>query len=202
MQPTTISSITKERETMNKPLLLCLLGTSGSGKSTIANRLERKYGYTQAKSYTTRPMRDDPEDANTHTFITPEQVDECSDDMVAWNWYNGNFYFATASMLNNASLYVIDKEGLLQLFRNYHDKDILAIYIDCDSSVAAKRMAERGDSDEQIMQRLQYDAEASKGCKDLCDFVISNDANNGVNDIVDWIDGLYRYYRVRGDKDD
>ena len=191
MQPTTISSITKERATMNKPLLLCLLGTSGSGKTTIANRLERRHGYIQAKSYTTRPMRDDPEDANTHTFITPEQVDEYSDDMVAWNWYNSNFYFATASMLNNASLYVIDKEGLLQLFRNYHDKDI-----------AAKRMAERGDSDKQIMQRLQYDAEAFEGCKDLCDFVISNDANNGVNDIVDWIDGLYKYYRVRGDKDD
>lgn len=187
---------------MNKPLLICLCGMSGSGKSTIANRLERKYGYVQAKSYTTRPMRNDPEDANTHTFIMPEQVDEYSDDMVAWNWYNGNFYFATASMLNNVSLYVIDKEGLLQLFRNYHDKDILAIYIDCDSSVAAKRMAERGDSDEQIMQRLQYDTEVFKGCKDLCDFVISNDTNNGVNDIVDWIDGLYRYYRVRGGKND
>ncbi len=202
MQLTTISSITKERATMNKPLLLCLIGTSGSGKSTIANRLERRFGYVQAKSYTTRPVRDDPEDANTHTFITPEQVDEYSDDMVAWNWYNSNFYFATASMLNNASLYVIDKEGLLQLFRNYHDKDILAIYIDCDSSVAAKRMAERGDSDEQIMQRLQYDTEAFKDCQDLCDFVISNDVNNGVNDIADWIDGLYRYYRVRGGKDD
>lgn len=186
-----------------KPLLITLTATSGSGKSTIAERLARKHGYIQAKSYTTRPIRIDCEgDELTHTFITREEIVEYKDDIVAYNEYNGNAYFVTRKMLEECQIYVVDKEGLIQLFRNYHDKDILAIYIDCDSSVAAKRMAERGDSDEQIMQRLQYDTDAFKGCRDLCDFVISNDANNGVNDIVDWIDGLYRYYRVRGDKDD
>lgn len=183
---------------MNKKILICLCGHSGSGKSTIANRLERRYGYVQAKSYTTRPMRDNIEDANTHTFITQEQVNDYKEDIVAYNEYNHNIYFATRNMLNNAQIYVVDKCGLIQLYKNYHDKDILAIYINCDSSIASRRMAERGDSDEQIMKRLQYDAVAFKGCEELCDFVISNEVQNGVNDIVDWIDGLYRFYRVRG----
>lgn len=184
---------------MSKPLLLCLLGKSGCGKSTIAERLHRKYGYLQAMSYTTRPIRTEcGGDELTHTFITREQIANYEDDIVAYNEYNGNAYFVTRKMLEGCQIYVVDKEGLIQLYKNYHDKDILAIYIDCDSSIASRRMAERGDSDEQIMKRLQYDAVAFKGCEELCDFVISNEVQNGVNDIVDWIDGLYRYYRVRG----
>ena len=181
-----------------KPMLIALLGRSGCGKSTIAERLNRKYGYVQAKSYTTRPMRDSAEDANTHTFITREQIADFEDDIVAYNEYNGNAYFVTRKMLEGCNLYVVDREGLIQLYNNYHDKDILSIYISCDSSIASKRMAERGDTDEQIMKRLQYDEKAFANCEELCDFVIPNEVQNGVNDIVDWIDGLYRFYRVRG----
>ena len=180
-----------------KPILIALLGRSGCGKSTIAERLNRKYGYVQAKSYTTRPMRDNPEDENTHTFITREQIADFENDIVAYNEYNGNAYFVTRKMLEGCNLYVVDREGLIQLYKNYHDKDILSIYIDCDSSIASKRMAERGDTDEQIMKRLQYDEKAFANCQELCDFVIPNEVQNGVNDIVDWIDGLYRFYRVR-----
>ena len=185
-----------------KPLLIALLGKSGSGKSTITNRLERKYNYVQAKSYTTRQIREEDEnDINTHTFITREQIDGFKDDIVAYNEYNGNAYFVTRKMLEGCNLYVVDCDGLIQLYKNYHDKDILSIYIDCDSSIAGRRMAERGDSDEQIMKRLQYDEKAFANCEELCDFVISNEVQNGVNDIVDWIDSLYRYYRPRVKED-
>ena len=184
---------------MSKLLLLCLLGKSGCGKSTIADRLYRRFGYVQAKSYTTRPIRKECEgDELTHTFITREQITNFQDDIVAYNEYNDNAYFVTRKMLEGCQIYVVDREGLIQLYKNYHDKDILSIYIDCDSSIASRRMAERGDSDEQIMKRLQYDAVAFEGCKELCDFVIPNEVQNGVNDIVDWIDELYKYYRVRG----
>lgn len=183
-----------------KSLLITLTGRSGCGKSTIAERLSRRFGYVQAKSYTTRPVRDEDEnDINTHTFITREQILGFKDDIVAYNEYNGNAYFVTRKMLEGCNVYVVDREGLLQLYKNYHDKDILSIYIECDSSIASRRMAERGDADEQIMKRLQYDEKAFANCQDLCDFVIPNEAQNGVNDIVDWIDGLYRYYRVRKD---
>lgn len=183
---------------MSKELLITLTGNSGSGKSTIANRLNRKYGYVSARSYTTRPIRTEQEgDELTHTFITPEQVAEYKDDIVAYNKYNGYEYFATRTMLNNAQLYIVDVTGLKQLYRNYRNKDIISIFVDCDSSIVAKRMADRGNTDEEIMKRLQFDAIEFADAKDLCDFVIPNETPNQINDIVDWIDNLYKYYRVR-----
>ena len=190
---------TNGEKIMSKELLITLTGRSGCGKSAIAERLNRKFGYIQAKSYTTRPIRTECEgDELTHTFIEPQQVIEYKNDIVAYNEYNGYEYFVTNKMLENCQFYVVDKQGLIQLYKNYHDKDILSIYIDCDSSIASRRMAQRGDSDEQIMQRLQYDEKAFEGCKEFCDFVIPNEIQNGINDIVDWIDSLYRYYRIRG----
>jgi guanylate kinase len=82
-----------------KQLLITLTGRSGCGKSSIAERLNRRYGYIQAKSYTTRPMRDSVEDANTHTFITRGQIFDFKDDIVAYNEYNDNAYFVTRTML-------------------------------------------------------------------------------------------------------
>ena len=137
---------------MSKPLI-CILGRSGSGKNYIANKLERR-GFASVKSYTTRPMRhDDPNDINTHTFISPDRVSEYKDDIVADTYFNGAYYFATRQQLNEADIYILDKAGLVQLYRNYHDRDILAFYIDCDSSICAERMSQRGDSDEAIMSR-------------------------------------------------
>lgn len=181
---------------MSKPLI-ALLGRSGSGKNYIASRLERS-GFTSVKSYTTRPIReDDPNDINTHTFISPDTVSEYADDIVADTYFNGAYYFATRQQINMSDIYILDKAGLIQLYKNYHDRDILAFYIDCDSSICAERMSKRGDSDKAIMNRLQHDAEAFEGVDELCDFVVKNESQEQGNRIVDFIENIFEYYRAR-----
>lgn len=181
---------------MSKPLI-CLIGKSGSGKNYIASKLERK-GFASVKSYTTRPVRqDDPKDINTHTFISPDRVNEYKDNIVADTYFNGAYYFATRQQLNEADIYILDKTGLIQLYHNYHDKDILAFYIECDSSICAERMSRRGDKDEAIMNRLLYDVEAFKGVEELCDFVVTNETQEQANNIVDYIEKTIKYYRPR-----
>jgi guanylate kinase len=144
---------------------------------------------------------DDPNDINTHTFISPDRVSEYKDDIVADTYFNGNYYFATASQLNAADIYILDVVGLKQLYKNYKGKDILAFYIECDSSICSDRMAKRVDSDEAIMSRLQHDVEAFKGVEELCDFVVKNESQEQANRIVDYIENTFEYYRTRCNND-
>ena len=179
----------------NRKPLICLLGISGSGKSTIANRLERKYGYISVKSYTTRPIREDDEnDLNTHTFINLDEVEQFRDDIVADNWYNNNYYFATSSQLDKADIYIVDKEGLKTLQRNYHNKEIIPIWLDVPSELVAKRMEQRGDNNEAIMLRLQCDSEAFKGVKEMCKYSCDNSTQEQGYEIVEFINNLLRFY--------
>ena len=178
-----------------KPLIACL-GVSGSGKSTIVQKLHRKYGYNDVKSYTTRPIRtDDSNDINTHTFISIDDVAEYKDDIVADNWFNGNYYFATKQQLDMADIYVVDKQGLIKLYSNYFGRDIIAIYLDVPPEIVAQRMERRGDSNEAIMQRLQHDAEAFKDVKELCDFVCDNSTQEKSMDICEFIHSIIEYRR-------
>lgn len=178
-----------------KPLIV-LIGTSGSGKSTIVQKLHRKYGYNDVKSYTTRlPREDDPNDILTHTFISIDDIAEYKDNIVADNWYNGNYYFATKQQLDLADLYVCDKPGLIKLYSNYFSRDIIAIYLDVPPEIVAKRMERRGDSNEAIIQRLQYDSTAFDGVKKLCDFVCDNSTQEQSMDICEFIHSIIEYRR-------
>ena len=172
---------------MSRPII-CIIGTSGSGKSTIANKLERKYHYKSVRSYTTRPIREDDEnDINTHTFISSEEVEQYKSDIVAYNVFNGYEYFATKEQIDFSDIYVTDVVGLLELKDKYSNKPILSFFIKCDSSIVAKRMSDRGDSDEQIMKRLKHDSVAFKNAEKYCNFVFTNENQNQMNDIVDYI---------------
>lgn len=169
---------------------------SGSGKSTIVQKLHRKYGYNDVKSYTTRPIRtDDLNDINTHTFISIDDIAEYKDSIIADNWFNGNYYFATKQQLDMADVYVVDKQGLIKLYSNYFGRDIIAIYLDVPPEIVAQRMEHRGDSNEAIMQRLQHDAEAFKGIKELCDFVCDNSTQEKSADICEFIHMIMEYRR-------
>lgn len=178
-----------------KPLIT-LTGVSGSGKTTLANKLAKKYNYTALKSYTTRkPRENDEADLSSHTFCSMDDVAWLQDEIVCSNWFNNNFYFATRSQLDEADIYVVDSKGLKDLYRNYFNKPILSVFLDVDSSIAAARMEKRGDSNEAIMSRLQHDSEAFKDAKDYCNFVCDNSTQEKCGDIIEFIHGLFEYYK-------
>lgn len=140
---------------MNKPLYL-FVGPSGSGKTTIVDELECKYRYKCLQSYTTRPQR--CENEYGHIFISDDEFDNLQ-NIVAYTEYNGYRYCATEDLLNEASLYVVDCDGVETLLNKYSNTErlICIFYLDTTVSIRISRMLDRGDSDMQIVSRLQND---------------------------------------------
>lgn len=137
-----------------KPLI-CIIGKSASGKSTIADMLEQTHGLTQVRSYTTRPSRYEGETG--HRFVTKEEFDALG-DLVAYTVYNGNYYGATAKQLAEASTYVIDIPGVETLLKNYiTERPIRIIYLNAAVSTRIERMVDRDASDIEIISRLHND---------------------------------------------
>lgn len=141
---------------MNSPLFL-FVGRSASGKTTIANMIERQYGYKQLSSYTTRPKRFDEESG--HIFITDDEFDQLQ-DIIAYTEYNKHRYCATKKQIDDSDIYVIDIPGVETLLAKYNtERPIIIIYFDTSVRIRIERMIDRHDSDMAIVSRLYTDEE-------------------------------------------
>ncbi|RHQ81851.1 hypothetical protein [Clostridium sp. AF22-10] len=99
------------------------------------------------KSYTTRPMRPN-EDSETsdHIFITPEEVEQFRQDIVAYTRINGYEYFVTSDILSQSDVYVIDPNGIENLIQNAGESyRFVQIYISTPYKIALERAIKRSD---------------------------------------------------------
>lgn len=151
--------------------IICLIGKSGSGKTTIAETLQKEYGYVALESYTTRPPRYNGETG--HKFIDLKTY-LILPNKVAFTEFNGHHYCATQAQVDDADLYVIDPFGLEQLKRLYHGhKQIITIYIDVSMEECLRRMRNRGDDEDACWERLRHDEIAFRNIKSNMDFVVN-----------------------------
>ena len=127
---------------MSKYIFL-IVGCSGSGKTTITEQLEQKYGLKSIQSYTTRPKRSENEAG--HIFVTDAEFDKLT-DMVAYTKFDNNQYCAITEQVENNDLYVIDPKGIEYFREHYHgNKGIKIIYIDSSLSTRYERMKKRAE---------------------------------------------------------
>lgn len=139
---------------MNNPLFL-FVGKSASGKTTIAENLAARHGYSQVYSYCTRKPRFDGEIG--HVFIDDDEFDNLG-ALVAYTEYNGFRYGTTAEQLDRHTIYVVDVPGVETLLHNYNtDRPIVIIYFDSTVHTRINRMLDRGDSDVAVISRLLQD---------------------------------------------
>ena len=135
--------------------LYLFVGKSASGKTTVANFLEKKHGLKQVNSYTTRPPRYDGEIG--HIFVSDTEFDNLG-EMVAYTEYNGFRYGTTAEQLDKCKIYVVDVPGVKTLLERYKtDRKIAILYFSTNVCTRINRMIDRGDSDMAIISRLLQD---------------------------------------------
>lgn len=166
--------------------LYCILGMSGSGKTTVCLELEKK-GHKQIASYTTRLPRT-PDEVG-HTFVSDEDFDNLK-DLVAFADYRGTKYGVTATQIedNDCDLYVVDCTGLKYLKEKYKgERRIVSIYINVKLPLIFDRLKERykdKEFDERtdiIVKRLSDDLYEFRNVKKICDYTVYNN-----NPEIEW----------------
>lgn len=99
-----------------KPVIICIVGASGSGKTTASFILQKQFGWKAIVSYTTRPIRDGEVDGVDHWFVTSDDIPQ-PNMMCAYTQFGGYEYWTTWNQFNTLfpSVYVIDEKGLIDL---------------------------------------------------------------------------------------
>ena len=170
-------------------MLVLLVGKSGSGKTTLEKELVNNFGFKSVKSYTTRPKRVANEE--NHQFVTKEEFDTL-ENKVAYTCFNGYEYCATKEQLDNATIYVIDPDGIEYLRQNY-SRNFFVVYIDTDSKVCENRMHKRGDDYNVVKSRVFNDEIEFENFTNVADVVING--NNGTQYVLE--DFLNAYVLAR-----
>lgn len=99
-----------------KPLIICIVGASGSGKTTASTILQQQFGWNAIVSYTTRPKRRGEINGKDHWFVHKDQVPP-KRRMCAYTVFGGYEYWTEWNQFVTLfpSVYVIDEKGLINL---------------------------------------------------------------------------------------
>ena len=151
-------------------MIIILVGKIASGKSTLANSLE-KVGYKRIVTYTTRPKRSGEENGKDYWFMDNIQFDDekakgffaetASYETVDGLWKYGS---ALGSYLTDRdSVIVLNPIGVEQLLNNIDKfkldrKNLEIVYVDLPEEIRMKRALDRGDKPEEINRRTIEDA--------------------------------------------
>lgn len=161
--------------------IICLVGESGCGKSSIAAKLEEE-GYNYIKSYTTRSKRNKTEGG--HIFVDESSFNKSkSEELIGYVEFDHYKYWSTREQYKGkgTSIYIIEPSGAIKLKNDVNDCEILVIYLKVDSTERFKRMkVDRGL--EIAERRLVNEAETGIFNTIKCDYVV--EANRNMFEVI------------------
>ena len=174
--------------------MIILIGESGSGKTTILNKLVEK-GYEKAINHTTRTPRENEIENGEYKFISKEEFNDMWDkgELLQRAEFNNEYYgISTSSLKDNVvCISIVNsvkdiKERAEEL--KLKDVAIKTIYVYVDERERINRMKARGDSDESIQTRIKIDREKFKEAQAVADYVVENkDIDETVNKIIELV---------------
>lgn len=183
-------------------IIVCLVGASGTGKTTAAYLLAEQYGYNVVESYTTRPPRYEGEKG--HKFVDRLHQRYIDAGIIAYTQYNGYEYWATRDEYKDkgVSLYIVDVAGVLMLRDTVKDAKMIVVALYADRQVRKERLwlremlTEYKDYEDwldkyvsvgkRIKERMYFDETAFSSIP--CHYVV--DANKEIESVVEEIQGI------------
>lgn len=127
-------------EANKKPLIICVLGESGCGKTSLCEYIEQVYGVLMIQSYTDRPKRHESEEG--HVFLDASEYDLLRrKDMIARTVFGQYRYCCLKQDVKMQNTYTIDESGWLMLLSKYrHKYNIVSIRVKCDMAIRELRV--------------------------------------------------------------
>lgn len=171
--------------------MLVLVGASGTGKSAIRNYLISEYQMDKVVSCTTRAMREGEVDGQDYFFLQKEDFEH----RIQNNWfleytlYNDNYYGIPKHQIKDNSIAIVEPDGVDSL-KKQEDINLTIVYLQSLSTVRKERMKKRGDTEEQILERIEIDDLRFKSVKEKADCIVDNDGNS-IEDIAIFVYNLY-----------
>ena len=164
--------------------LIVLCGYSGSGKTTIANVLQEKYGYHRIITYTTRPKREQEVNGKDYHFISEEEFKQMihQDFFFEWTYFNDAYYGSLKRAYQPEKAVVfLDPTGVKKIVEM--DPDCMVFELCISKELAIKRLKQRK---ENIEKRRCKDEEAFAQLNSLRNriILIPIEENDTVEDVV------------------
>lgn len=124
-------------------MMYLIIGRTGSGKTHLANLLERR-GLSRVKSRTTRAPRSENEDG--YIFVSEDDAAACT-DRITDTVINGATYYTTPDDLVEKDFYVIDPIGAKKLAEAMPDETFVILYVSAaDDALRKAHATDRDDA--------------------------------------------------------
>lgn len=180
-------------------MVICIVGASGSGKTTIQNELASHFGYERVISYTTRSARPGEENGKDYYFITNEQFNEMLSLglMAEYDEYSQGRQYGTlkTDYLDGDKVVVLTPNGLRQVRKSIDNKNIVVVYVTAPLGERIIRYIKRIGADKftyddknEIASRVERDYAMFLGMDKEADITVWNereeDLQNNIEDIL------------------
>lgn len=173
--------------------IICILGRSGSGKSTIEKAIEQ-LGYNRIISYTTREIRGNEQNGKDYHFVNHKQFRGLieKDILMEYAEYNGNFYGAPKPVGSINNVIVVERNGYLKI-KELYGSQATGVYVDVPLDVIGERIVGRNDtSSSDIKKRSSEDDRVFEHIKDEVDIII-----DGTQPIAESVAEILRFVKSK-----
>ena len=159
--------------------IICLIGKSGSGKSTIEQKLCSDLKINHVISHTTRPPRNEELEGLDYFFCTDDYFEEERENFIEQRLYKvinkdgtkaiWRYGLHRNNVKEGLNVVVVDPNGYKALRKYFGKENVLPFFIHCSDTTRLNRILLRGDGSNKLEVMRRFEADE----KDFKEFIES-----------------------------
>ena len=160
--------------------IFCIMGASGSGKSTIVKTVSKALEIPTIITTTSRPPRENEVDGIDYHFKSEDYFKDESKfcEIITYDTVFGKWYYGvekeSIEAVDKAGIIIVTPQGYSQLKAAMPNVNFVPIYIHVPEIVRIERLVDRGDSMNEVKRRAIADEKDFKNVLDLMPVVLYN----------------------------